>query len=199
MGSVVDIDLVVHQANAAHPVPRLFRIVRVCHVVCVSRQSCAEVEEYPVRNAVFVVIADVELRNLPAHPPTASVIVSFWCCLCIEDSLSQLEPARLARVRRVGKPRLGREHGGHAPKPLIIIAQRGRPVVGHVCVLWRAGLEDQRLHGRGNVRLVASVVPVVDHGSPQRAAFPPVVIAARGWTGEDAGDLPCEVSLVKRH
>jgi len=197
VAAVVDVVLVVDELHADHPVPGDVGPVRVGVVVGVAGQAGAQVEEAAVGDGVLVVVAVVGQRDLPAQAAAALVVVAHRAGLRVEDGLGQRQPLRVLLLG-VLEVDLGRQHGAHAPEGLVVVAQRRRPVGRHVRVL-RARLEQHGLLHQLVVRAVARVVPVVDHGAPERPALPPVVVAQRRRAREDAGDLAALVPVVVGH
>lgn len=177
MRAVVDVVVVVDEPDAPHPLPRLLGPVRVRLVVEVAGESRPQVEEAAVRDGILVVVAVIRERDLPAQAAAAGVVVAARVGLRVEDGLRQRQPLRLVG-RRVREVLLRRLHRRHRPEGLVVVAQGGCVVRGHV-VLVGADLVQHRLRYLIVVGVVARVVPVVDHGSPHGAPFPPVIVAGR--------------------
>jgi hypothetical protein len=195
MGAVIHgVRLGVDEANVEEPVPRLFGPVAVRLVARVSREACANVEEAAVGDGVLIIIAPVQRGNLPSQPAPARVVVPVRRRLRVEDGLREGQILRLARGW-VREPALGAEQGRHAPKRLVVVAQRGRVVERHEIPVV-ARLVQDRLHHVVVVRRVARVEPIVDHGAPERAALPPVVVSGGRRAREDPRDLAGFVAVI---
>lgn len=196
VSAIVDVPVFVDVTHALRPVPCLCRPLRVRIVARIPGQPRPEVEKDAIRDRILVIITPGRI-HLPPHAAVAVLRIPPRR-LGIEHRLRQREPLRLCR-RGVLKVRLGRQDGRHAPEALVVVAERGGPVGGHVAVLRGAGLEDEGELRVGVVGRVFGVVPVVDHGAPERAALPPVVVAGRGRTGKDAGGVARLVADVVVH
>src|SRR5699024_409389 len=141
----------------------------------------------PCQPTVLVVVAVVCKRNLPAKPATAGIVVAIGTGLSVEDGLSKCQPARPIRGR-VRELHLSGCHGGHAPETLVIVAERGGDVMRHIGLVF-ADLELHGLHDEVVVRGVAGPSPVIDQSPPHGTTLPPVVVAGRRRSWEDAGRL----------
>lgn len=177
VSAVEDVVVLVDIAHAHAPVVRLLRPLRIRVVAGVAGKPRAQVEEDAVGNGVLVVVSVVGQRDLPPQAAVAVLAVPPRR-LGVEHGLRQREPLRIFGGR-VLEVILGGDHGRHPPEALVVVAQGRGPVGWHVAVLWRAGLEDQRVFRHVVVRRVVRVVPVVDVRPPHCTRLPPVV--RPGW------------------
>ena len=122
VAAIPHVDLVVEKPHIFHPVPRLNRVLGIRLVARISRQPSTQVEKDTIRYRILIVISDVNTGDLPAHAATAHAIVPVRIHLGVPDRLCQRQPLWLIRGW-VWEVDLGRQHGRHAPEPLVVIAQ----------------------------------------------------------------------------
>lgn len=115
-GAIVDVVTVVHQANTAHPGPVLFGALSVRSITGIQSETSGDVEETPISDRVFVIVAIQHAVGLPAETATTRVVD--LVLLDVVDCLSQSKILRLVG-RWVGEAQLSCCHCGHGPESLI--------------------------------------------------------------------------------
>ena len=211
--AVVDIVIIrlIHQPDGRDPVPCLGRPRAVCGVSRVAGEPGAELEEPPVGDGVLVVLpVDVGREDLPVQPAGAARRVPARRHI-VEDVGHDGRPAGEGG-RGVREAVFGGGHGVDAPEGLVVVAGVEDLVLHHEVVVGPE-LGGEGGHGLVHVGRVAlcqillgtllvcgllqcldptySVLPVVEHSSPHRTGFPPVV----GRVYEQA-DLTCVTACI---
>lgn len=145
---------------------------------------------------VLVIISVVTRRNLPSQTTITCLIVSVRVGLRVENGLREGQPLTTVILWRIWKSDLCCQKCTQSPKRLVVVSKRGSPVRRHVVVMW-SRLEQHRLGGGVHIGCVAGVMPVIDQGPPHRSALPPVIIAIRRRSGQDAWCLSRLISLIE--
>ena len=174
MCTIVNVVARIHQSNAGNPVPGRLRVLSICIIVCISRKSGTEIEETAVRNGVLVIVTGKVGIDLPAKSTNSqqmdiyerlvcspSIARAIWSdCLRVENCLCKSKPSRLI-WSWILEVCFRRSHGSHAPKSLIVVTHRLRPIRGHHIII-RPSLPLYRSLRNIVVGRIASVVPVID-------------------------------------
>lgn len=136
--------LVVDEAYALHPIPRLDHPVRVRRVAGIPVETGAQVQEATVGDAVLVIVSVIRKGDLPPQSAAARLVVPIGARLRVEDGLGQSQPLRFIgwRIREL---HFRGAHGGKSPEGLVVVSQGRCYVGGHVCVVL-TDLELQGLH-----------------------------------------------------
>lgn len=170
MDALVDLIRIGDEAGLLLPLENLGSPLRVRAVAGLLKQPGREVEEDGVGNGVFVVVAGVECRNLPAEATSTDTGVPSQHKF-VEHVLGEVQPLRLA-FGRVRQSTLSRGDGSQSPCSLVIIAF-GLGLVRREVVVAGASLVKQALRRQGVVAIITGLSPVIDQGLEQGSRFPP--------------------------
>lgn len=151
--------IILDESHIIAPIPYPLRPVCVGLIPRILGKPGGDIEENPVRDGVFVIIAGVEGKNLPPQSATTELGVPSQR-LRIEHSLGEGQPLWLV-FGRIWKSLFSSGQGGHGPEALIVVAG-GLGLIGCHVIVVRTNLVKHALGDKFVVLTVTSVEVIVE-------------------------------------